>query len=149
MEIDRIAQLAAVRRVTGEHVFLKVGEELLAAIVGDDQVMVLVKAVQLKPLARGFKVVATGTRLITFNRTDEGWTRETRTVWDEDFDEPYELDSFGGPSPEEYVQRRAFEDDCYRPGNGTRLGQRDSTDRVFQGYDYSNPLFYTTSTQKG
>lgn len=147
--VSTIQQLAEVKKAVGEPFYLRLGEELLTVHISEACVMLAVRTVRIKEYSIGYKVVAQGTRLITWELQPYGtWTRSQMTTWDSDF-KPYEVGTLGGKSIPEWRERREWEDDCYRPGNGTRLGQRDSTDRAFQGYDYTQPQFYSTTTPEG
>lgn len=145
-------QIALVRRTVHQSFFLRLGEELISSYVTDSTVIVAVKTVTIKEYSVGYKVTAEGIRLITWQLQTSGpntglWERSQMTTWEDDFS-PYEVGTLGGKTPVEARAHREWEDDCYRPGNGSRLGQRDNADRQFQGYDYTLPQFYSTATRK-
>lgn len=154
VELSPIQSIARARKQTGLPIYLRLGEELLASNFHDDQISLMIRTVKIKDYSVGYKVTAQGTKLAIYSQVDHPaipgfkvWTEEKMVTWDPDF-VPYEVGTLGGRSVPEYRERTAWEDDCYRPGNGTRLGQRDSADRVLQGYDYTQPQFYTTSTTR-
>lgn len=146
--LSPIQQIAAARKTTGKPFYLRLGEELIESNISDTSVMLMIRTVTIKEYVVGYKVTAQGTRLIICKlETDGEWSVTQMTNWDETF-RPYEVGTRGGKSESEYREQVAWEDDCYRPGNGTRLGQRDNADRVAQGYDYTRPQFYSTTTRK-
>jgi len=143
-----IQTVALVRQTTGEPFYLRLGEELLASSFTPGQVMLIVQTVTIKEYAVGYRVTKQGTRLLIWTQAADGsWSCNKTTTWDPDFT-PYEVGTRGGKSERDYREQVRWEDDCYRPGNGSRLGQRDSADRASQGYDYTNPQFYSTTTRK-
>jgi hypothetical protein len=152
--VSHLTELRRVKEVIGEPVYLRLGEELLTVHISDTVVMLAIRTVEIKPYTVGYKVVKQGTKLLTWELTSDHpsipgfpyWKPSKMVTWDPDF-KPYEVGTLGGRSVEEYRARREWEDDCHRPGNGTRLGQRDSADRVFQGYDYTpGSQFYSTQS---
>jgi hypothetical protein len=147
--VTTIQQLAEVRRVTGQPITLRLGEELLQTSVSDQTVMLVIRTVRIQERYVGYKVTAQGTKLIICELGSDGiWSIVKTVAWDPDF-VPYEVGTIGGKSEADYRDHVAWEDDCFRPGNRTRLGSRDSADRVLQGYDYTQPQFYSTqSTRK-
>lgn len=139
---------AEIKQILGQPIRLHLGEEIKAVAASADAVIIMISTTKIKEYTVGYKVEAVGTKLLTYTRVSPSeWTYEKRVIWDEDF-VPYEVGTRGGRSVADAAEHKRWEDDCYRPGNGTRLGQRDSSDRQFQGYDYTRPQFYATTSER-
>lgn len=112
-------QLAMFHEHTGLVFNIRPFESVLRVKLGDDGAAVLVETHQTKQLARGWRLLKKGTRLISFAPSPTGWKRiGVLDLWDEDF-EPHDVTEIGSPRTiEDWIERSAWERACYRYGDG-------------------------------
>jgi hypothetical protein len=129
-------KLAECADVTGYTFKLRFMEEVNKVLITDQKVAVSFTCYELRERGNGWLVADKGVRLVVSERDELSgrWTEpKSLTVWkiDPDF-VPYEVDTPRGKTPREYNERTAREIMAYRPGNGSRFGQRDSHARQLQ-----------------
>jgi hypothetical protein len=135
-------RLAEARDITG-HVFrLRFMEEVIRVNIQPDKVAVQFQCYKLIERGNGWLVADKGIRLVVSTKTDGVWSEpDGIQVWgiDPDF-VPFEIDTPQGKTPREYNEKVAREKICYRPGNGSRLGQRDSYSRNIDRQIYADAV---------
>lgn len=136
--------LAEVSRTVRQPLVLKHGETLNATVLTPTVVILRLTVIKTVERSVGFKVVASGNRLVCWRRDPVTlvWTQdEPMTVWDTDF-VPYEVGTRFRTTAES-AERKEWEEMCHRWGNGSRFGQRDNYDRQIQ--DMPNPPTFSSS----
>lgn len=117
--------------------------------VGDDEITVLIRRPTVSETRYQTRCTKASLRLYQYTRTEgTRWAVTFLEVPDPDF-APKVYQEIGTVRTESEVRdREAWESICHRPGNGTRLGQRDSLGRALYGYqgDTVRDIWRTSTT---
>lgn len=135
--------LAEFQRVTGEQVRLKRYDSIMALEVTDSTITLLVEWHRFTEMTREDRLTAKGMRMISYGPKG----RRVIEVDDEDF-VPVVVRHWGsGKTESEWYDQRDWETICYRPGDGSRFGQRDSAQvQADLAEDRLNARLFATST---
>lgn len=112
-----IENLAHIRKLTGASLRLRTFEEVrLVQVKSPELVYVMVSAVKSTEGRYGAKIVATGTSLHIFTKSEGSWEVQVIESWDEAPAYDFVRTSGRGMSPQEAHEQSTWEDLCYRPG---------------------------------
>lgn len=130
--IQMLARVGELSALTGTRVRVTPHDEIVKIAVGPDACSLLVRKYRVREYRYQTCFDAASLVLRVWKRGDTGWVEaEPLVIPDTDF-QPYRRQELGEVRnrPEEYRERLQWEASCARPGNGTRLGQRDSFHRL-------------------
>lgn len=134
IEPTYLQQYAAARRLVGPSL-LRLGSDETPAgsVIAEDRVIVVLSVARRVYVRGGSKVTHRGTRglVFTFDPVRNVWNLSETFDTTSKLPEPEWEVSFGGVSPEEYIDKRAHEAMCHRPGNDRH--PLDNADRLAQG----------------
>lgn len=128
-----LQMLGKLRRATGMRITVRPFETVVKVEVKAHTAAVLIDTYVVDERPREFRFKKHGLKLVSFYRTTVGWVQAGQpfTDWDDEF-EPFSQAKFGrSVSPQEYVARRAWERNVFRPGSD--ITPLDSYQRVLDG----------------
>jgi hypothetical protein len=136
VSIEAHASLQLVSREVGRTVRLYPHDQLIRLDRTDDKITVLIRRIKAREFRYQTCFDSAELWLAQWTRTESGYWQmcEPVTLPDHDF-QPYRLQEIGEvrDTPEKYRARLEWEALCHRPGDGSRLGQRDSFYRSTDG----------------
>jgi hypothetical protein len=127
-QVTPFQRLASAASTCGHTFRMRFLDEITNVLIEDEKVAATFTCYRVKERGTGFWVHQKGMRLVVSVKVDNTWQApQSVTVWDTDPDfVPFEIDTHVGKTPQEFTQRRNWENEAYRWGNDSRLGQRDS-----------------------
>lgn len=136
--IEMLARLRAASALVGQQIRVKPHDEIVSADITPAKISVLIRRIAIREYRYQTAFDRAELWLAVWVRSDTGWRAagDPIVIPDPDF-RPYRRQEIGEVQnrPSEYQSRREWERMCIRPGNNSRLGQRDSFYRALDGYD--------------
>lgn len=133
-ELTPFQLFAQFQRAVGLRTTLRPFEKVVKVKLTDTEATALIETFEVRELAREWRLMKHGHRLVTYARSDitRSWgVPVTMTLWDDDY-KPQVVAKFGkSVSMSDYLERRQFEAACYRPG--TERQPLDNCDRTMEG----------------
>lgn len=129
MSIESHASLRLVSAEVGRTIRLYPHDQLVRLDRTEDKITVLIRRIKAREFRYQTCFDSAELWLAQWTRTDTGWAQVSEPVVlpDAAFS-PYRRQEIGEvrDTPDKYRDRLEWEAMCHSPGNGTRLGQRDS-----------------------
>lgn len=133
--LEVLAQVRDLCRLTGTQVRVLPHDEVVRLSTSDEVCSLLIRRVHAREYK--YQTVFTGADLILFSWMKLGptWSKQEPVVMPDAAFVPYRRQEVGEvrDTMPKLKERLEWEALCHRPGNGTRLGQRDSFVRAYGG----------------
>lgn len=131
--IEMLVRLRSVTDLTGFSLRIRPQDQVLKVSIEHDSVVVLIRRIKMKQTYTETRYLSADLELSGLRLISGIWiSSDTTVVPDASFVPSVTLDRGAAVSPTEARSRLLHEAACHRPGNDSRVGQRDSYARIRQ-----------------